>query len=94
MIIERTQTGVRIEKRILKTLKGLAEYHDMSVGDLLEGILLHVFEGKTPFGAESLKVIAELRKVYGLDLDASDSHKLIETAVPAKRAAKPKTAKR
>ncbi|HKO02909.1 MAG TPA: hypothetical protein VJ032_14520 [Thermoanaerobaculia bacterium] len=94
MIVERTQTGVRIEKRILKTLKGLAEYHDMSVGDLLEGILLHVFEGKTPFGPDSLRAITELRKVYGLDLVASDSHTLIETALPAKRPARGKTAKR
>jgi hypothetical protein len=95
MIIERTQTGVRVEKRILKVLKGLAEYHDMSVGDLFEGIVLHVFEGKTPFGAESLKVIADLRKVYGLDLDASHSHRLVETAAPAaKRAVRPKAARR
>src|SRR3954465_4571313 len=84
MIVERTQTGVRIEKRILKTLKGLAEYHDMSVGDLLEGILLHVFEGKTPFGERSLRKIAELRKVYELDLNAAHMHKLVEEAPPKK----------
>ncbi len=76
--IERVQTGVRIEKRILKVLKGLAEYHDLSLGDLLEGIVLHAFEGKAPFKAESLKKIAELKKVYGLNLDASASHRLIE----------------
>jgi predicted DNA-binding ribbon-helix-helix protein len=46
--IERSQTGIRIEKRILKVLKGLAEFHDLSVGDLLEGVLLHVFEGRRP----------------------------------------------
>lgn len=90
MIVERMQTGVRIEKRVLKVLKGLAEYHDISVGDLLEGVLLHVFEGKAPFGPESLAVIADLRKVYGLDLDASHSHQLVET----KPAAKKKTAAR
>lgn len=78
-IIERTQTGVRIEKRILKVLKGLAEYHDMSLGDLLEGIVLHAFEGKAPFGSESLKRIGDLKKVYGLDLTAAHSHKLIES---------------
>jgi hypothetical protein len=77
-IVERTQTGVRIEKRILKVLKGLAEYHDMSLGDLLEGIVLHAFEGKAPFGSDSLKRIADLKKVYGLDLTAAHSHKLIE----------------
>ena len=76
--IERIQTGIRMEKRLLKVLKGLAEYHDISVGDLLEGIVLHVFEGKAPFGRESLKKIAELKKVYNLDLTSADSHKLVE----------------
>jgi len=76
--IERVQTGIRLEKRLLKVLKGLAEYHDISLGDLLEGILLHVFEGKLPFKRESLKKIAELKKVYNLDLTSADSHKLSE----------------
>ena len=77
-VVERVQTGVRMEKRILKVLKGLAEYHDISLGDLLEGIVLHAFDGKTPFGSESLKKIAILKEVYGLDLDASASHQLRE----------------
>lgn len=76
--VERSQTGIRMEKRLLKVLKGLAEYHDLSLGDLLEGIVLHTFEGKTPFGRESLQKIKELRKVYGLDLTATDSHRLAE----------------
>ena len=76
--VERTQTGVRIEKRMLKVLKGLAEYLDMTLGDLLEGVVLHSFEGKAPFGEESLAKIAQLKEVYGLDLQASDSHRLIE----------------
>ena len=76
--VERVQTGVRMEKRILKVLKGLAEYHDLSLGDLLEGIVLHVFEGKLPFSDPSLKKIAELKKVYHLDLDARASHRLVE----------------
>ncbi|MFT7619446.1 MAG: hypothetical protein ACI97A_003100 [Planctomycetota bacterium] len=76
--VERVQTGMRVERRILKVLKGLAEYYDMSLGDLIEGIVLHNFEGKVPFGAESLAVIADLKKVYKLDLDANASHRLIE----------------
>jgi hypothetical protein len=76
--IERVQTGIRIEKRILKVLKGLAEYHDLSLGDLLEGIVLHAFDGKTPFGKDSLRKVAELKGVYGLDLDSDDSHQLRE----------------
>ena len=82
--IERIQTGVRMEKRLVKVLKAIAEYHDLSLGDLLEGIVLHAFEGKAPFGPESLRKIAELKKIYGLELNASHSHKLVE-ANPAKR---------
>ncbi len=82
---ERIQTGVRMEKRLVKVLKGLAEYHDMSLGDLLEGIVLHSFEGKVPFGRESLQKIGELKKVYGLELDASASHRLIEARKPRAR---------
>lgn len=76
--IERVQTGVRIEKRLLKVMKALAEYHDLTLGDLIEGIVLHAFDGKLPFGAESLKRIAEFKKIYHLDLDSTASHKLVE----------------
>lgn len=78
IVVERVQTGVRVEKRILKVLKGLAEYHDMSLGDLLEGIVLHAFEGRCAFTADNLERIAGLKKVYELDLDASHSHRLRE----------------
>jgi hypothetical protein len=78
-VVERAQTGVRMEKRLLKVLKALAELYDLSLGDLLEGIVLHAFEGKPPFGEESRRRIADLKKVYSLDLDASDSHRLVES---------------
>ena len=78
MKIERVQTGVRMEKRLVKVLKGLAEYTDLSLGDLLEGIVLHAFEGRSPFSETTLAVIQDLRRVYGLDLDASHSHQLEE----------------
>src|SRR5262245_14658004 len=73
--VERVQTGVRLEKRLLKVLKALADYHDLTLGDLLEGIVLHAFEGKPPFGDESLRRIAELKRVFGLELDARSSHR-------------------
>ena len=76
--VERVQTGVRVEKRLLKVLKGLAEYLDMTVGDLLEGIVLHAFDGKAPFSEETLARIQQLKQVYDLDLDASASHRLRE----------------
>jgi hypothetical protein len=80
LVVERVQTGVRLEKRILKVLKGLAELKDLSLGDLLEGVVLHAFEGKAPFGPETLQKIAELKRIYGLDLDARASHRLRESA--------------
>ena len=76
--VERVQTGIRFEKRTLKVLKALAEYLDMTLGDLMEGIVLHSFEGKPPFGKETVKRIAQLKAFYGLDLTAADSHKLVE----------------
>jgi hypothetical protein len=80
LVIERVQTGVRIEKRLVKVLKALAEYHDLTLGNLLEGIVLHAFEGKCAFGANSLQRIKDLKKFYDLDLDSSASHRLTETA--------------
>jgi hypothetical protein len=78
LFVERVQTGVRIEKRILKVLKAFADYHDITLGDLLEGIVLHAFEGKTPFSPASLERIQALKKFYELDLDSGASHKLKE----------------
>jgi hypothetical protein len=78
--VVRVQTGVRMEKRILLVLKALAGSLDLTLGDLLEGIVLHAFEGKAPFGAATLGRIRSLREVYGLDLAAADSHRLTETS--------------
>jgi len=76
--VDRVQTGVRIEKRLLKVLKAVAELKDMSLGDLLEGIVLHAFEGKCAFSAQTLKDIDQFRSLYGMTLRASDSHYLKE----------------
>jgi hypothetical protein len=78
VMVERVQTGLRIEKRMLKVLKGLAEYHDMSLGDLVEGIVLHAFEGKSAFGEESLARIQDLKRIYGMELAVKDAHRLQE----------------
>ena len=78
--VERVQTGLRIEKQMLKVLKALAEYHDMSLGDLVEGIVLHAFEGKSAFGEESLARIEDLKRIYGMKLGAQDAHRLHEAS--------------
>ncbi len=76
ILVERTQTGVRMEKRLLKVCKALADYHDLTLGDLLEGIVLHAFDGKCAFDKKSLALIADLKRIYELDLDAGASHRL------------------
>ena len=78
IVVERIQTGVRMEKRMLKTLKALAEYLDMSFGDLLEGIVLHAFEGKAPFVESTLRKIEQIKKVYGMDYGSEASHKMVD----------------
>ena len=70
------QTGFRMERRLLKVLKGLAEYLDMSLGDLIEGIVLHAFAQQSPFGDDTIAVIGQLSRVYGMDLTAADSHRM------------------
>jgi hypothetical protein len=84
-VVERVQTGVRIEKRLLKVLKALAEFHDLTLGDLLEGIVLHAFDGKTAFQKPSRQRIKELKKFYGLELDFRASHRLIEVRTAAQK---------
>jgi hypothetical protein len=84
-VVKRVQTGVRIEARTLKVLKGLAEYLDLSLGELLEGVILHAFEGRAPFGKATLERIEKLKSVYGLDLSAADAHSLSERAEKADR---------
>ncbi len=77
--VERVQTGVRMEKRLLKVLKAVAELKEMTLGDLLEGIVLHSFEGKVvPFSAQTLKEIEQFKSIYGMTLKATDSHNLKE----------------
>ena len=97
-IVVRVQTGVRIEKRLLKVLKALAESLDLTLSNLLEGIVLHAFEGKAAFGADTLKTVARLREIYALDLSAADSHALAEKeesrAAPLHRRPRAKIRKR
>jgi hypothetical protein len=76
--VERVQTGVRLERHMLKVLKAIAEYHEMSLGDLIEGIVLHAFDGKPAFSERGLERIREFKRLYGLTLGAAHSHRLIE----------------
>jgi hypothetical protein len=84
IVVERVQTGVRMEKRMVKVLKGLAEYLDISLGDLLEGIALHVFAGKAPFSSQTLEQITRLKEVYGMNYGVEASHHLREISAQEK----------
>ena len=81
--ITRTQTGVRLESRLLKVLKALATELDLSLGDLLEGIFLHALEGKAPFSGATLRKVKALKAVDGLELTARDSHQLRQAGADA-----------
>ena len=82
LVVERVQLGVRMEKRMVKVLKALAEYLDLSLGDLLEGMVLHAFENKPPFSPTTLQRIEQLKEVYGMQYDVRMSHHLAEDAQP------------
>jgi hypothetical protein len=84
LAVERVQTGMRMEKRMVKVLKALAEYLDISLGDLLEGIVLHAFEGQSPFSTQTLQQIARLKEVYGMDYGLEAGHHLKESS-PAQK---------
>jgi hypothetical protein len=45
---------------------------------LLEGIVLHAFEGKCALDAEALQRVETLKKIYHMDYDARASHRLVE----------------
>ena len=64
--IDRVQTGVRMERRLVKVLKAVAELRDVSLGELLEGIVFNVSAGQLPFDAEGLTKVGELMVIYGL----------------------------
>lgn len=86
--VERTQTGVRLEKSLLKVLKGLAEYLEISLGDLIEGIVLHSFEGRSAFAGKPHleQAIRDLKRIYGMDYGAEAAHRMVEAvagSVPA-----------
>src|SRR5690606_7376947 len=79
-LVERVQTGVRLEKSMLKVLKGLAEYLEIPLGDLLEGIVLHAFEGRSAFADKPVlqKAINDFKAIYGMDYGAESAHRLVE----------------
>lgn len=88
-IVERVQLGVRMEKRMVKVLKGLAEFNGETLGQLLEKIVLHSFEpvpgdegesAASPHGKRALAAIADLKRIYGMDYDMHGARRFQESA--------------
>jgi len=76
--VERVQLGVRMEKQMVKVLKGLAEFNGVTLGQLLEKIVLHSFEpvegqegemAASPHGKRALEAIADLKRIFGMDYE-------------------------
>ena len=76
MELNRVQTGIRLEKRLVKVLKALAQLYDLSLGDLLEVLVHSTFAGHQPFAGAALAQIAELARIYGLEADSRAEVKL------------------
>lgn len=77
---DRIQIGVKMEKRMVKVLKALAEYHDISLGELLESLVLHAFDHKMPFDHAIILRIEQLKRVYGMDYDATAGQSFAESS--------------
>jgi hypothetical protein len=87
--VERVQLGIRMETKLVKVLKGLAEYTDMTLGQLMEKIVLHSFEPEpgqegewcaSPYSKRTLGVIADLKKIYDADWEVHASRGFEEPA--------------
>ena len=68
---DRVQTGVRMERRLVKVLKAVAELRDLALGELLEVMVYEVFAGRLPFDAACLAQVRELLAIYGAPLPAA-----------------------
>jgi hypothetical protein len=76
--VERIQTGIRLEKRLVKVLKGLAEFKDLTLGELIELIAMHALERHHAFSPDALPLIKKVKDVYGMDYDIHDYEKFVE----------------
>lgn len=77
--VDRVQIGVRMERSMVKVLKALAELEGLTLGQLLEKIVLHSFEpvqgregemAASPHGKDALQAIADFKRIYGMSLDS------------------------
>lgn len=70
--LERVQCGVRLEKNLLKVLKGLAEYLEISLAEVVELCALTAFEQPGGFSRGTQRRIHQLRQIYDVDYSLAD----------------------
>ncbi|HEY1954856.1 MAG TPA: hypothetical protein VGH28_04575 [Polyangiaceae bacterium] len=68
----RVQTGLRIEPKMLKVLKALAEYLDLTLAELIEMMVLQVFEGEPGLSQGTLRRVEQLKRIYDMDYGLED----------------------
>jgi hypothetical protein len=75
----RILVGVRLEERLVKVMKGLAELKDFTLGELIEEVFMVAMDGGNAFADRSGKVPADMRQrivglkqVYGVDYDVDE----------------------
>ena len=79
---ERVQCGVRLEKSLLKVLKGLAEYMDISLAEMIELCALSAFELPGGFSKGTQRRIQQLRQIYDVDYGLADLQSRLFRAEP------------
>lgn len=79
LVIERVDVLVRLEKRLAALLQDLARHKRMSIGGVLEEMLLHTNEGVGPHTKTTLHYIQELKKKHGIDYDSHASYRFVES---------------
>jgi hypothetical protein len=79
--IERVQLGIRMEKRLVKVLKALAEACDMTLTEMLEDIVLHALEGHSTFDTpEVLEMVKDFKRLYGMNYSVHDNYRFARDA--------------
>jgi hypothetical protein len=87
ILVERIDVNVRMERKIVQVLEDFAGRRRMTLGEVLEKIVLHSFEAipgqegemcASPFSKGSLALIADLKTLHGVDFDTHASRRFHE----------------
>jgi hypothetical protein len=84
--VKRTAIEARLEERLARVLRDLANITNRSLGEVLEEALLHSFEAvpgvrgavASPHTPATLELIEELKRKHSLDYDTHDNYRFTE----------------